>query len=108
MAQRSNIVESVIAPPPSSYEGYLYSYTNLTTNQIYLGIHKGSVNDDYNHSSTNVEFAEVFADSNSRLKFEVLRIRYTITSQTDSLYITSLTWISARLLLTGLMLVILM
>lgn len=72
MAQRSNIVESVIAPPPSSYEGYLYSYTNLTTNQIYLGIHKGSVNDDYNHSSTNVEFAEVFADSNSRLKFEVL------------------------------------
>ncbi len=72
MAQRSNIVESVIAPPPSSYEGYLYSYTNLNTNQIYLGIHKGSVNDDYNHSSTNAEFAEVFADLNSRLKFEVL------------------------------------
>jgi len=65
-------VETVIAPPPSNYEGYLYSYTNLITDQLYLGIHKGSVDDDYNHSSTNEDFAEVFADSDSRLKFEVI------------------------------------
>ena len=72
MTKPSNVVETVIAPPPSQYDAYLYCYTNLITNQIYLGIHKGSVDDDYNHSSTNAEFAEVFADSNSRLKFEVL------------------------------------
>jgi hypothetical protein len=94
MAQCSNIVENVIAPPPSSYEGYLYSYTNLTTNQIYLGIHKGSVNDDYNHSSTNVEFAEVFADLKSQLKFEVLN--YGDYSEMQQLENTLLKKVDAR------------
>lgn len=72
MATNTNIVETVIAPPPSQYEAYLYCYTNLITNQKYIGIHKGSVDDDYSHSSTNTEFAEVFSDLDSQLKFEVL------------------------------------
>jgi hypothetical protein len=67
----SNIVEQVIATPPSSYEAYLYQYTNLSDGKAYVGIHKGSVDDPYNHSSTNEEFQKVFANSKSKLKFEV-------------------------------------
>jgi hypothetical protein len=66
-----NTIEKVIAPPPASYEAYLYHYTNLTDGKMYVGIHKGSVDDPYNHSSTNEEFQKVFANSKSKLKFEV-------------------------------------
>ena len=66
-----NNVEKVIAPSPASYEAYLYQYTNLTDGKMYVGIHKGSVDDPYNHSSTNEEFQKVFANSKSKLKFEV-------------------------------------
>jgi len=68
----SNIVEQNIATPPASYEAYLYQYTNLSDGKAYVGIHKGSVDDPYNHSSTNEEFQKVFANSKSQLKFEVL------------------------------------
>ena len=51
----SNIVEQNIATPPASYEAYLYQYTNLSDGKAYVGIHKGSVDDPYNHSSTNVQ-----------------------------------------------------
>jgi len=68
----SNIVEQNIATPPSSYEAYLYQYTNLSNGKMYVGIHKGSVDDSYNHSSTNQEFAKVFSNSKSKLKFDVL------------------------------------
>ena len=67
-----NIIEKVIAPPPASYEAYLYQHTNLTDRKMYVGIHKGSVDDSYNHSSTNEEFAKVFSNSKSKLKFEVI------------------------------------
>ena len=89
MTQLTNIVETVIAPPPSNYEGYLYSYTNLITNQIYLGIHKGSVDDEYSHSSTNADFAEVFVDSDSKLKFEVIDYGdYTEMQQIENVTLT--------------------
>ena len=67
----SNIVEQVIATPPASYEAYLYQYTNLSDGKAYVGIHKGSVDDPYNHSSTNKVFKKVFANSRSKLKFYV-------------------------------------
>ena len=89
MTQITNIVETVIAPPPSNYEAYLYSYTNLITNQIYLGSHKGSVDDDYKHSSTNTDFAEVFTDLNSQLKFEVINYGdYTEMQQLENILLT--------------------
>ena len=89
MTQLTNIIETVIAPPPSNYEAYLYSYTNLITNQIYLGIHKGSVDDEYRHSSTNADFAEVFADSDSKLKFEVINYGdYTEMQQLENIKLT--------------------
>ena len=68
----TNIIETTIVTPPGSYEAYLYRYTNIPTSQQYVGIHKGSVDDAYNHSSTNDEFKEVFSNSESQLKFEVL------------------------------------
>lgn len=68
-----NIIERVISPPPNKYEAYLYQYTNLSDDKKYVGYHKGSVDDNYNHSSTCKEFAKVFADSKSKLKFEVIK-----------------------------------
>ena len=68
----SNLKEQIIATPPASYEAYLYRYINEENGKIYVGIHKGSVDDPYNHSSTNLEFAKVFVDSNSKLIFEVI------------------------------------
>ena len=69
----TNVVETNIAPSPSEYEAYLYKFVNLFNNKIYLGIHKGAVDDTYMHSSTNDEFNEVFADSDSDLQFDVLQ-----------------------------------
>ena len=68
-----NIIERDILSPPSQYEAYLYRYTNLENGKVYVGIHKGAVNDDYKHSSTCKEFAEVFNNQKSKLKFEVLQ-----------------------------------
>lgn len=67
----NNIKESNISSPPSIYEAYLYRYINLKNDKTYVGIHKGSVDDSYNHSSSNKEFQEVFSSSDSELKFEV-------------------------------------
>ena len=67
----SNIKETNITNPPSSYEAYLYTFTNLKNDKQYVGIHKGSVDDVYNHSSTNDDFKEVFSNAKSKLKFEV-------------------------------------
>jgi len=69
----TNVVETNIVPPPSLYEAYLYQFINLLNNKIYLGIHKGAVDDTYMHSSTNKEFNEVFADSDSQLQFDVVQ-----------------------------------
>ena len=67
----SNIKETNITNPPSSYEAYLYTFTNLKNDKQYVGIHKGSVDDAYNHSSTNDDFKEVFSNAKSKIKFEV-------------------------------------
>lgn len=69
----SNIIETIIAPAPSEgYSSYLYRYTNLENSKMYLGIHKGDVVDAYKHSSTCKEFAAVFANPESKLRFEVI------------------------------------
>jgi hypothetical protein len=67
-----SIKEVHIGDAPSVYEGYLYRFTDLDTGKMYVGIHKGSVEDEYWHSSTNDEFAKICQDSNSNLKFEIL------------------------------------
>ena len=69
---KDNIVQQVIASPPNNYEAYIYRYTNLDNDKQYVGIHKGSVDDEYNHSSQSTEFAKVFADPKSKLMLEVI------------------------------------
>jgi|TARA_R110000851_G_scaffold61495_2_gene141700 hypothetical protein len=57
---------------PAIYEGYLYRFTDMKTNKVYVGVHKGYVGDGYWHSSTDLDFKKTFSDSNSILKFEIL------------------------------------
>ena len=81
MIKPINIKEDYYAPAPNDYEGYLYRYTNLKTNQKYIGIHKGSVTDAYNHSSQNNEFQEVFVDGSY---FEMQNIEHKMLSEVDA------------------------
>tara|TARA_Y100000296_G_C5141726_1_gene241448 strand:- start:78 stop:1322 length:1245 start_codon:yes stop_codon:yes gene_type:complete len=66
--------EEIIKSPPSNYVAYTYRFTilNLNPQMKYIGYHKGSVDDIYNHSSKNKEFAKVFSDSTYEKRFEVL------------------------------------
>jgi len=57
---------------PFTYEAYVYRFTNLDNNKVYVGVHKGYVNDGYWHSSTNEEFNKIFSDNDSNLKLEIL------------------------------------
>jgi hypothetical protein len=67
-----SIKEVHIGGEPKIYEGYLYRFTNLDDNRVYVGIHKGYVGDGYWHSSTDSEFNKIFSNSSSNLKFEIL------------------------------------
>lgn len=67
-----SIKEVHIGEEPKIYEGYLYRFTNLNDDKIYVGVHKGYVGDGYWHSSTDSEFNKIFSDSFSNLKFEIL------------------------------------
>lgn len=67
-----SITEINVGDVPEIYEGYLYRYTNLNDNKVYVGVHKGYVGDGYWHSSTNKEFGNAFSSSDSKFKFEIL------------------------------------
>ena len=58
--------------PPSVYEGYLYRFTDIDTNRVYVGIHKGYVGDGYWHSSQNEEFDRILANNDANLRYEIL------------------------------------
>lgn len=69
-----SISEANISEPPTpNYKAFLYKFTNLENGKVYLGIHKGSVDDGYYNSSTSDEFKSVYTNSNSSLKYEVLK-----------------------------------
>ena len=67
-----NIVKDNIKRPPASYDAYLYSYKNLDNNKQYLGVHKGAVDDKYNHTSKNEEFKKHLNDPEVPFEFSVL------------------------------------
>lgn len=67
-----SIKEVQLGDVPEIYEGYLYRFTNLDDGRVYVGIHKGYIGDGYWHSSTDTEFNQIFSDSSSNLKFEIL------------------------------------
>jgi len=54
------------------YEAYLYRYTHLPSGRMYVGIHKGLIEDSYNHSSTCEEFNQLLIDNFDDFKYEVL------------------------------------
>lgn len=68
-----SIKEVQLGEVPEIYEGYLYQFTNLDDDRVYVGIHKGYVGDGYWHSSTDTEFNKIFSESSSNLKFEILQ-----------------------------------
>ena len=47
-------------------------FENTATGMTYVGIHKGAVTDEYNHSSTNASFKHAFANSQADLNYSVL------------------------------------
>lgn len=65
-------IKTKIKGTTGSYESYLYRYTHVETGRKYLGIHKGKLNDRYNHSSKNEEFNKLLRDPNEEFLFEVL------------------------------------
>lgn len=54
------------------YEAYLYRYTHLPSGRVYVGIHKGLIEDSYNHSSTCEEFNQLLINNFDDFKYEVL------------------------------------
>jgi len=73
----SNKPESIkivdLGTPPSVYDAYLYRFTDVDTNRMYVGIHKGFVGDGYWHSSTNEDFDKLLSSPESNLKYEILQ-----------------------------------
>lgn len=59
--------------PDTNYEAYLYRFTNLVDDRIYVGIHKGYVGDGYWHSSSDEEFRNIFASADSELTLQILK-----------------------------------
>ena len=54
------------------YEAYLYWYIHIPTGRIYLGIHKGLIEDVYTHSSTCEEFQSLLRDNPEDFNYAVL------------------------------------
>lgn len=71
MKTPNTIVEMDMGMPPSSYEGYLYKFTNLKNNKMYVGIHKGHVDDGYWNSATDKELQKELAGE-GKFKYEIL------------------------------------
>ena len=71
MKTPTTIVEMDLGKPPPFYEGYLYKFTNLNNNKMYVGIHKGNVGDGYWNSATDKELQNELA-TDGQFKYEVL------------------------------------
>ena len=65
------IVETNIVTEPKDYEGFLYKFTNLDNNKIYIGVHKGEWGDGYWTSTTDEQFLELLR-SDGKFKYEIL------------------------------------
>jgi len=65
------IVETDFGDAPANYEGYLYRFTNVDTNQMYVGIHKGKFGDGYWNSATDKDMQKELA-GDGKFKYEIL------------------------------------
>ena len=83
-----------IALAPNKYEAYVYRFTNSDNGKIYIGFHKGSTVDKYQHSSKSKEFNEAFANSKITFIFDV--ISYGSMKDMKQLEYEKLTEVDAR------------
>ena len=66
------IVDSNVPYDPNNCEAFLYKFTNLNNNKVYIGIHKGKPFDGYMFSSKNEDFHSDFMNPSAKFKYEVL------------------------------------
>ena len=83
-----------IALAPNKYEAYVYRFTNSDNGKIYIGFHKGSTVDKYQHSSKSKEFNEDFANPKITFIFDV--ISYGSMKDMKQLEYEKLTEVDAR------------
>ena len=57
---------------PAEYEAYVYEYTVKPSDKKYIGYHTGDVDDLYHHSSTHIEFKEIFENPKSEIYLKIL------------------------------------
>ena len=53
-------------------DAFVYQWVNLTNGKIYIGYHKGDVNDGYISSSHNTQFWDEFNNCKNKWKREIL------------------------------------
>ena len=58
----------------SSYDAFVYEYTNIENGKKYVGSHLGEVGDGYWHSSRNLEFIDLFSDMIPIFEYKILDV----------------------------------
>ena len=58
----------------SSYDAFVYEYTNVNNGKKYVGSHLGTVGDGYWHSSRNVDFIDLFSGMSPMFEYNILAV----------------------------------
>ena len=58
----------------SSYDAYVYEYLNVDNGKKYVGSHLGEYGDGYWHSSTNIEFIDLFSGMSPMFEYKILAV----------------------------------
>ena len=58
----------------SSYDAFVYEYTNVENGKKYVGSHLGTVGDGYWHSSRNLEFIDLFSGMSPIFEYKILGV----------------------------------
>ena len=58
----------------SSYDAYVYEYLNVDNGKKYVGSHLGEFGDGYWHSSTNIEFIDLFSGMSPMFEYKILAV----------------------------------
>lgn len=58
----------------SSYDAYVYEYLNVENGKKYVGSHLGEFGDGYWHSSTNIEFIDLFSGMSPMFEYKILAV----------------------------------
>jgi len=58
----------------SSYDAFVYEYTNIENGMKYVGSHLGTLGDGYWHSSRNLEFIDLFSGMSPIFEYKILGV----------------------------------